>query len=75
MAEPIPPIVLRMRTAADPATLWATLSVPERVATWFTTARHAGWADTGLGETGRDDHRGAWQEGLDGLLDLLSGGA
>ena len=37
--------------------------------------RHAGWAEAGLGETDRDDHRGAWQEYLDGLLELLSGGA
>jgi hypothetical protein len=37
--------------------------------------RHAGWAEAGLGETDRDDHRGAWQEYLDGLLELLSGEA
>jgi len=130
-----------MPTAADPATLWAALTVPEQVAAWFATAsplgavgtpytldfgdgsvvdgelrelvrghrfahswhwlgapasettqvtwaveptadgrsavvlRHAGWAEAGLGETDRDDHRGAWQEYLDGLLELLSGGA
>lgn len=141
MAEPILPIVLRMPTAADPATLWAALTVPERVAAWFATASplgavgapytldfgdgsivdgelrelvrghrfahswhwlgapasettqvtweveptadgrsavvlgHAGWAEAGLGERDRDDHRGAWQEYVDGLLELLSGGA
>ena len=129
-----------MPTAADPATLWAALTVPERVAAWFATAsplgavgapytldfgdgsivdgelrelvrghrfahswhwlapasettqvtweveptadgrsavvlRHAGWAEAGLGETDRDDHRGAWQEYVDGLLELLSGEA
>ena len=37
--------------------------------------RHAGWAEAGLGETDRDDHREAWQEYLDGLLELLSGEA
>jgi uncharacterized protein YndB with AHSA1/START domain len=38
MAEPIAPIVLRLPTAADPATLWTAITVPERVAAWFTTA-------------------------------------
>ena len=105
MAEPILPIVLRMPTAADPATLWAALTVPERIAAWFAhgwhwlgapasettqvtwaveptadgrsavVLRHAGWAEAGLGETDRDDHRGAWQEYVDGLLELLSGEA
>ena len=42
MAEPIAPIVLRLPTAADPATLWTALTVPERVADWFTTARSLG---------------------------------
>src|SRR5450759_5133756 len=37
--------------------------------------RHAGWAEAGLGGTDRDDHRGAWQEYVDGLLELLSGEA
>jgi uncharacterized protein YndB with AHSA1/START domain len=141
MAEPIVPILLRLPTGADPSTLWAALTVPERVAAWFATPsplgavgapytldfgdgsvvdrvlrelvpgrrfahswhwrgaptpettqvtwdveptpdgrstvvlRHAGWEEAGLGETDRDDHRGAWQEYLNGLLDLLSGGA
>jgi uncharacterized protein YndB with AHSA1/START domain len=130
-----------MPTAADPATVWAALTVPERIAAWFATAsplglvgapytldfgdgsivdgelrelvqghrfahswhwqgapasettqvtwevestadgrsavvrRHAGWAEAGLGESDRDDHRSAWQEYLDGLLSLLSGEA
>jgi len=141
MAQSIAPIVLRMPTAADPATLWAALTVPERVAAWFTTAsplgavgapytldfgdgsivdgelreivpghrfahswhwqgaptsettqvtwevepaadgrsavvlRHAGWAEAGLAETDRDDHRDVWQEYLDGLRELFPGGA
>jgi uncharacterized protein YndB with AHSA1/START domain len=105
IAEPIAPIVLRIPTAADPATLWAALTVPERIAAWFAhgwhwlgapasettqvtwevepatdgrsavVLRHAGWAEAGLGETDRDDHREAWQEYLDGLLELLSGEA
>jgi len=141
MAQSIAPIVLRMPTAADPVTLWAALTVSERVAAWFTTAsplgavgtpytldfgdgsvvdgelreivpghrfahswhwlgapasettqvtweveptadgrsgvilRHAGWAEAGLAESDRDDHRDAWQEYLDGLRELLSGGA
>jgi len=95
-----------MPTAADPATLWAALTVPERVrghrfahswhwlgapasettqVTWeveptadgrsAVVLGHAGWAEAGLGESDRDDHRGAWQEHLGGLLELLSGGA
>jgi uncharacterized protein YndB with AHSA1/START domain len=141
MAEPIAPIVLRMPTAAHPATLWAALPVPGRAAAWFATASplgavgapytldfgdgsvvdgelrelvrgrrfahgwhwlgapasettqvtweveptadgwsavvlaHAGWAEAGLTESDREDHRSAWQEHLDGLLDRLSGGA
>lgn len=141
MAEPIAPILLRLPTAAPPATLWAALTVPERVAAWFTTAsalggvgspytldfgdgsivdgvlrevvpgerfaytwhwlgapasettlvtweveptadgqsavilRHAGWAEAGLDEAARDDHRSSWQEYVFGLLDLLSGEA
>ena len=99
------PIVLRMPTAADPATLWAALTVPDHAAAWFAHSRHwqgapasettqvawevgptvdgrsavvlrhAGWAEAGPGETDRDDHRGAWQEYVDGLLELLSGEA
>jgi uncharacterized protein YndB with AHSA1/START domain len=141
MAETIAPIILRLPTAADPATLWAALTVPERVAAWFTSAsplgavgapytldfgdgsivdgelrelvreqrfahswhwlgapasettqvtweveptadgraavvlRHEGWAEAGLGESARDDHRSAWQEYLDGLVVLLAGEA
>ena len=141
MAEPIAPIVLRLPINADPATLWAALTVPERVIAWFATAsplgavgapytldfgdgsvvdgelrelvpgqrfayswhwrgapaaetthvtweveptadggsavivRHAGWAEAGLGESARDDHRDAWQEYLEALRELLSGGA
>jgi len=140
MAQPIASIVLRMPTAADPATLWAALTVPERVAAWFTTASplgtvgapytldfgdgsvvdgelrelvpghrfahswhwqgapaaettqvtwevertadgrtvavltHAGWAEAGLDESDRDDHRDSWEDYLDGLRELLSGG-
>jgi len=140
-AQPIAPIILRLPTAADPATLWAALTVPERIASWFTTAsplgavgapyrldfgdgsmvdgellelepgrrfahtwhwlgapasettqvtweveptpdgrsavvlRHAGWAEAGLGDAARDDHRDAWREYLEGLRELLSGGA
>ena len=141
MPRSIAPIVLRMPTAADPVTLWAALTVPERVAAWFTIAsplgavgapytldfgdgsivdgelreivaghrfahswhwqgapasettqvtwaveptpdgrsavvlRHAGWTEAGLAETDRDDHRASWQEYLDALRQLLSGGA
>ncbi len=70
MAEPIAPIDLRPPTAADPATLWTALTVPERVAAWFTMASplravgapHA--LDVGDGSV------------VDGKLrDLLAGGA
>jgi uncharacterized protein YndB with AHSA1/START domain len=42
MAEPIAPIVLRLSTVADPATLWTALTDPERVAAWFTSASPLG---------------------------------
>ena len=46
MAQSIAPIVLRMPTTADPVALWAALSVPERVAAWFTTASPLGAVGT-----------------------------
>jgi len=37
--------------------------------------RHAGWAEAGLAESDRADHRDVRQEYLHGLRELLSGGA
>ena len=141
MFEPIAPILIRLPTAADPATLWSALTVPARVAAWFAIAsplgdigtpytlefgdgslvdgilrelvpglrfgyswhwhgvpaaettwvrwdveptgdgrsavilHHDGWAEAGLTTTDREDHRSAWQEYLDGLLEMLAGEA
>ncbi len=38
----LPPIVLELETAAPPATVWAALTEPERVAEWFTEASPVG---------------------------------
>ena len=42
MVQQIAPIVLRIPTAANPATVRAALTVPQRVAAWFTTASPLG---------------------------------
>ena len=42
MAEPLPPITLSIQTTATPAHAWATLTEPDRVADWFTTASALG---------------------------------
>jgi len=42
MAQPVAPIVVRVPISADPTTFWATLTVPGRVAAWWTTASPLG---------------------------------
>lgn len=42
MPEPLPPIVLEIRTTASPAQTWATLTDPRRIAEWFTEASSLG---------------------------------
>lgn len=42
MAEPLPPIVLTVDTAASPGDVWAALTEPDRVAEWFTDASPLG---------------------------------
>lgn len=38
----VPPIDLAVETSADPETAWRTLTVPDRVALWFTEASPVG---------------------------------
>ncbi len=42
MAEPLPPIVMTIDTAASPDEVWAALTEPERIAEWFTEASPLG---------------------------------
>lgn len=42
----LPPIVLEIETAASPAEAWAALTVPERIAEWFTDASPLGSVGT-----------------------------
>lgn len=42
MATTLPPIVLEIETPAPPAEAWAAVTVPERVAEWFTDASPLG---------------------------------
>ena len=40
--RPVPPIDLIIDTAADPATAWQAVTLPERIALWFTDASPLG---------------------------------
>jgi uncharacterized protein YndB with AHSA1/START domain len=42
----LPPIVLAIETSASPAEAWAALTIPERVAEWFTDASPLGSVGT-----------------------------
>lgn len=42
LAQSLPPIVLVVETPATPAETWAALTVPERIAEWFTDASRLG---------------------------------
>jgi uncharacterized protein YndB with AHSA1/START domain len=42
MVTTLPPIVLEIETPATPAEAWAALTIPERVAEWFTEASALG---------------------------------
>lgn len=42
MAEPLPPIVMTITTAASPDAVWAALTEPDRIAEWFTEASPLG---------------------------------
>jgi uncharacterized protein YndB with AHSA1/START domain len=42
MATATPPIVLEFETVASPAEAWAAVTVPERIAEWFTDATPLG---------------------------------
>jgi len=46
MATTLPPIVLEIETAAQPAEAWAAVTVPERIAEWFTDASPLGSVGT-----------------------------
>jgi uncharacterized protein YndB with AHSA1/START domain len=46
MTTTLPPIVLEMETAASPADAWAAVTVPERIAEWFTDASPLGEVGT-----------------------------
>jgi len=46
MPAGLPPIVLEIETPAPPADAWAALTVPERVADWFTDASPLGAVGT-----------------------------
>jgi uncharacterized protein YndB with AHSA1/START domain len=47
----VPPIELQIETTADPATAWQAVTLPERIALWFTDASPLG----GVGERYRLD--------------------
>lgn len=51
MAEPLPPIILTIETAAQPDVVWTTLTEPDRIAEWFTDASRLG----GVGDVYRLD--------------------
>lgn len=42
MPETVPPIVLEIQTPAAPAEAWAAVTLPERIAEWFTDASPLG---------------------------------
>jgi uncharacterized protein YndB with AHSA1/START domain len=46
MTAAVPPIVLEIETAAQPPDAWAALTVPERIAEWFTDASPLGSVGT-----------------------------
>ncbi len=46
MTRVLPPIVLEIETAAPPDEAWAALTVPERIAEWFTDASPLGSVGT-----------------------------
>jgi uncharacterized protein YndB with AHSA1/START domain len=46
MTTVLPPIVLELESAASPAEAWAALTIPERIAEWFTNASPLGEVGT-----------------------------
>ena len=46
MSSPPPPIVVEIETPAPPAEAWAAITVPERIAEWFTDASPLGAVGT-----------------------------
>src|SRR5512141_3202693 len=42
MASTLPPIVLEVETRAPPADVWTAITLPERIAEWFTDASPLG---------------------------------